>query len=506
MAFLPQSQQERDAQEEKDKQAGGSQTQEQTLSTGSGFAAGTGASGQSGAGSGQGRSGFVNLQDYLKANEGENATKMAGDVSGNIAQSVNDYKATADKAVTDISAKADGATIRSDVGLIDKAKNNLSGVITSDADRASMEAGRQKYTGPTAQQATDDYAAAVTPAKTKAKGKISATNDFAGTGALLRDTYTQPERTYTKGENSLDNFIVGASAPGKQMIENTKNLYSGLDAEDSQRARLATQAATQAAAASSKTNSDWDTILKLATDKAQGDYKAAMDAAAAANKKADDDYKALQQRLGTDFGKRDWLLENMLGDSAMGAMEADTLAMNMVRGLEGQSRFDFNDVLQKAAPQRRSADSFMDPTSGTNYTQLRQYLGGEGWDAGYNQGADANIKQYDPNGAALLAQARQAANSQPGSNNSEALANLNASLAADRQARQDAARASDVNALQAVMPGLDINRDYSEEEVAQLWKTYMGNTPRTAIKAYGAPSGSPVNDGNNNQALNNLGL
>jgi len=398
MAFLPMSQQELDAQKAKD-QAGGSQTQEQTLSSGSGFAAGTGAGGQAAGKSAPATGGFTNLQDYLGANEGENAVNTAAAAGNNVRESVDKFKSSAADAITDVSGRASGATIRDDADAREKTKGDIAGAINNNASRTKIDYSRSTYSGPSEDSAADDYTSAVTGDYNKATAKVEALKSFGGRGEILKEVYSKPNRSYDKGERRLDNFILGSSAAGKNMLDDQALANANLSVTRDEGLADSVSAVKRAIDTSQATNNSWNSMLGTGADASKAAHKTATEGATAANAKAAADFTKLESDLSTTPGQISFLANQILS-TLPDTMDAPQQAFGQAQAMV-EKGFDFSQILSNATPKLASASTLMTAPESANYAALQSYLGGEGWDAGFNPDAEKGIQSYTPDAAAI---------------------------------------------------------------------------------------------------------
>lgn len=154
-------------------------------------------------------SGFVNLDQYMTANKGNN---FGNQFTGKIQGSIDSAKQGLDQSATDFTnASNQGATKWNDVGDQAKGIVDKAGAGTS-ADDAKKFQGYENatYKGPDSYSGSA-YGTQAQGGLQKAYQQASAAQNEGGRFALLDQFYGRP--TYTTGQKSLDNLLV-QNAPG----------------------------------------------------------------------------------------------------------------------------------------------------------------------------------------------------------------------------------------------------------------------------------------------------
>ena len=151
--------------------------------------AGAGSASPSSAASQRGGSGFVNLIDYVKANEGQ-GPRMAGDVVRPISQDM----VTTNARQGQLQGLSEGIKYNTDKGY-----NSLLDSVTKQQDAIK-----------------------------RVTGKVDALSQPSSLEEGLKSAYGGPERRYTQGQNTLDSFIAG-SGGGKEVLGQTVAGFGKLD-------------------------------------------------------------------------------------------------------------------------------------------------------------------------------------------------------------------------------------------------------------------------------------
>jgi hypothetical protein len=169
-------------------------------------------------------SGFVNLNKYITANEG-NDEAMGKAVDGTVG-------AVAKDAETKATGYADKANTTVQSNII-KDTDNTTGAVTGLAGGNTWSGDNNKFSslynaswkGPkTAREAaTPEYDTASTAAQnTASTAKLAGSN--SGRQTLLRDTYKSP-KAYSRGETSLDSFILGGGKKGAESLQGIQDKW-----------------------------------------------------------------------------------------------------------------------------------------------------------------------------------------------------------------------------------------------------------------------------------------
>lgn len=155
-------------------------------------------------------SGFVNLDQYLKANDGSGA-KLAGDATADLASQTTDYTKTAantaQQATTDYTKTANDAKAQS---------ANLQQGIANDANGNATAASKflgVNYTAPDYTKTTGDLAAKAGTLN----DNLKQVDDSDYQKGLLQSAYGK-NQPYTSGFGALDSFLINGSQDGRDAI------------------------------------------------------------------------------------------------------------------------------------------------------------------------------------------------------------------------------------------------------------------------------------------------
>ena len=364
MAYLPQSQMEKDKEKELDQ---GSSTSEKVLSGGEGAIAGSSGSGATGGGAKA--SSFVNINDYLTANEGDNATKIGQAAAGTVTGAVDQAKSKASTTTQGFTGQAQAATVQDDADLrggltAGKMASTLGDKTKADTIKSKAAA---TYTGPSTQQFNDTFNADVGSAVTKAHSYGDMARDPGSTKDLLQATFKQEAPRYS---GRLDHAILRGSTAGKAALEKVKTADSTLDKDVGDLRTSGESAITNAINTTGQTAKSFQDAIGGATGMAKGwlseaDLAASRDNASLANTEkitvgALNDPK---QRLGA-------LISMIRAASPNTSAEAAAAQANyMLQGNFDPSKF------ATATGQRYTAGDKLSGTQQADYSALRSFLG-----------------------------------------------------------------------------------------------------------------------------------
>ena len=169
-------------------------------------------------------SGFVNLNKYITANQGNDAAmgqavdKTVGGVAGQADTAASGYQAAASNNVA-------SNTIKDTTGATDKVKGLASGNTWNGDDSQFSTLYNAQYKGPKDAKeadATGYDSASSAFANTEGYAKLADNN--AGRKTLLTDTYKGP-KAYNSGEKSLDSFILGGGQKGAEALSGIKDKW-----------------------------------------------------------------------------------------------------------------------------------------------------------------------------------------------------------------------------------------------------------------------------------------
>jgi hypothetical protein len=209
-----------DDQDEKDKAQN-----EQVLSNGSGTIEGQGSSGASAQG-GQGQpggGGFTNLQQYVTANQGNDAA-MGQKVEQNVGQNAQAANQNISQYQSGAENKVKQGTVTQDQSISDALKTSPEKIVADPNMKSAFDKQyNAQFTGDTQASAYQGYNEAQQAAnKVQTQGQEAA-GDNASRRNLLNDVYARPD--YATGQQTLDSFLLGAGDQGQQSLKNINQQY-----------------------------------------------------------------------------------------------------------------------------------------------------------------------------------------------------------------------------------------------------------------------------------------
>ncbi len=169
-------------------------------------------------------SGFTNLSQYVDANT-EQSREMAGKVTSGIDTNANDALTGIEGLKTEGSRVAAENT-KTDQGVLGGLQNTPEQFAAKEwQDKYNNQ--MKGYEGPqdvTALMPYQDLSSKISKTEQQAKSL----DDNAAIGQTIRDTYKNPSRTYTAGENTLDSFLTTSGA-GADTLNQFKDDYKQKD-------------------------------------------------------------------------------------------------------------------------------------------------------------------------------------------------------------------------------------------------------------------------------------
>lgn len=273
MAFLAQSEKEKEEQQ----QGGGpapvnqeSTSQGKTLSAPGAMSSSGSGNKQQGPAKGTSSGSFTNLNNYITANKGNDA-KMGATVTEHVDKSAKTADQAGDTLHDEAKTAVDAGTVNLDQGQLDtftgytpsnapptatgtEVTSNTTGTATTTSTRGgatgeTSTGGRGPATGTVAPQVDKDIFGTqinaqytgpnaandgvLSPFYTEASEAYTATQDLADLagggvddrGVLLNEVYGDPK--YTRGQNLLDSFILGAGEGGMAALDHIDQTYGG---------------------------------------------------------------------------------------------------------------------------------------------------------------------------------------------------------------------------------------------------------------------------------------
>jgi len=223
MAYLPQE--EEDQNPGQSVATGGSAVVPPTTGGGSGSQLGGGGSVAPMAGSTQKGTGFVNTQDYIKANEGQKfGAQVAGDV-GNVAQGAVDSLGGVQQSFND---NANKGLVRPDDNIL---KNIAAGKARSVVNNPGQlkkynEMAGATYKGPGELSEMEGFGD-LSQKYGKARSYLNNTATEPGRQTLLGDMYAVPN--YTGGMRGLDQMILQADPNSRDQLQTIRDRYADID-------------------------------------------------------------------------------------------------------------------------------------------------------------------------------------------------------------------------------------------------------------------------------------
>lgn len=164
---------------------------------------------------------FVNLQNYLTANQGQSQA-MADKVGGYVGDKAQQAQSGLDSVAKDFGSQVQRGTQTVDQSLVDRARNFA---LDDKGIKSLGNAYQQGYAGP-AYQNWQDQSAAAKGAVDNAYDNIKATGDYQGEKALLGQVYGGPQ--YTRGLQSLDSALISRDQGAQQSLKGVRDKFANL--------------------------------------------------------------------------------------------------------------------------------------------------------------------------------------------------------------------------------------------------------------------------------------
>lgn len=168
--------------------------------------------------------GFVNLQQYIDANQGTGA-KMASDATKDLSNQVTNYGQTAASTVS-------GAKGGFDAASKDDEAKQITGGLAKDANGTYGQASKYLSSGYSGPQASD-YTGTLGASKDTLNGQLNGVDKQSNQQDLLRNAYGSNGQ-YSNGFGQLDSFLIGGQQEGRDVINGVKgqtstvnNAYNG---------------------------------------------------------------------------------------------------------------------------------------------------------------------------------------------------------------------------------------------------------------------------------------
>ena len=303
---------------------------------------------------------FTNLNDYVTANAGNDATMGNAVKSG--AQGAT---STADTALTgfqgDTSKAIEGGTVRDD-GTNAKV-TALSTAQTGAAPIDDKQFGRQYNANYKTDGGPQNVASAAGYGDTNsAVNKVAdfhsgVTGDNAARGGLLNDIYGGAGQQYSKGERSLDSFILGSGQQGQQALSDVGASTNGYGDKWSGIKGLLGDQITAAGATSQATRD----ATRGAVGTAQTGFQTKFDPLT--QQAADKTAAGIDQ--GTALASKDW-----------GSLKAAGVSQNALDYLRTHPDANLNGMVNKSSAY--GLGDLADAGDATNYGRLQSLIGGAG--------------------------------------------------------------------------------------------------------------------------------
>lgn len=305
---------------------------------------------------------FTNLNNYVKANEGNDA-KMGEDIRQGVENTANETKGKIDSFSSDITTQAKTNTVN-DSGVVDALRKDPNAV---DADAFSKQV-NATYQGPVDYTTSADFQDALAGTQKVSQSVANAQGGMAGREQLLDQQYKRSD--YGKGQKLLDSFILGAGQQGQEKINQIgqyADFGSGFDT-----AKANAQAAIDAAKSTTEQTAK-DT--RTAFEKAMGSSWDALDAAgttaATKNATAKERYDLVVGQLGSDkAGERLKAYKNLGMDQKTGDWLYNKYASQL--GAEGAAKKMAELVTQRGDFSR---GDFVSDEQEAQYKNLSNLLG-----------------------------------------------------------------------------------------------------------------------------------
>lgn len=297
-------------------------------------------------------SGWTNLQDYVRANQGQDA-RMAGDVESR----VSSERSSADQAATQFNTAARGSIDQNTVQ--DTTSKSLSSDPTQVSAADFTKQYNASYEGPNSASDVEGFGDVANQVN-QFQQKTNQAGDFYGRQNLLSDLYGNKDGQsvkYTRGEKNLDSFLLGAGDAGKKSMEDIVNANKNYQQDFNKNYRDAIDSyAGQAKAKTDQTRNAVQSAYSSALgglDTTLGRYKTQLSDESG---KLDADYKAMIDALiGNDIDAKTSQLKSMGTDE-------QALQHLLARG------YDVSDLIQKGGYHNLS--DFASPEEIARYNAL----------------------------------------------------------------------------------------------------------------------------------------
>lgn len=181
---------------------------------------------------------FTNLMSYVNANKGNDAA-MGATVRGTIDQQAGQARQAKDSFAQSAQQATQAGTAATNTGLVQQLKSDPTKV----NKQQFQQAYNASYAGPQDATQVQGYGQAQ-----QQYGKLqnlvgAAGEGYQGAQQLLGTSYERPG--YTRGEKSLDSFVLAAGDQGKQALRGIEDTYSGAGSELEAATTQANQAVRQ---------------------------------------------------------------------------------------------------------------------------------------------------------------------------------------------------------------------------------------------------------------------
>lgn len=252
--------------------------------------------------------GFVNLQSYLNANQGEGA-RMANDINKPLASEADAYKGNAQSAVADQTKALQSQTGADKVGTL------KSGVLSNPT--ATLQSARDFLgSGNVDTSGATNAKAGLQASQKSLDDRLSKVTDPGTQITNLNQAYGKSGSPYTQGFSTLDQFLVNGSEDGRGALKAIQDKATGVDAAYNDASGQLDSAATTA-------QQQLDANRGIVKSAAQQARDARLTAARG---------RMLDMNAKLDPNGRDGVVNGSLGDALQGSDLSDLEALSALTG------------------------------------------------------------------------------------------------------------------------------------------------------------------------------
>lgn len=328
---------------------------------GSGQSGAVGANSSSGAGNspkGTSSGSFTNLQNYVTANQGNDA-QMGQQVQGMVGGAAGQADQAGSQFQQGAQQKIDSQTVKEDPNMVGSLQKGDTSGVDKDAFGKQWNAGTA-YTGPQDASGFDNYGNAKQSYKNVDTYGQEAAGDSSQHQQLLQDTYARNGQQYNQGEGALDSFVLGSGTGGAKALKDINGQYGNYSQNFSNIGNLVNKGVQNAQTTDQNTARDTQAAAKAGFDALQGNLDTAAKQASDANTTAG----TLNQQLTT-------------GDAS--ALKAQGLSDQAIQYLQQQQQggkgYNWSQLVNQPQGQHTAAD-YANAGDVNNYQNLLGLVNG----------------------------------------------------------------------------------------------------------------------------------